>query len=198
MCRTRLQVGGGTADHLEHFARRGLLLEGFGKIVGSLAQFVEQPRVLDGDDGLRGEVLHQIDLLVGERPHLLPIHGNCTDEFTILEHRDRQMGPGTPDFDQGDDAVIFPDVRLVNPEVRNVNNLFGLEDPVEWVSRIFAYVSCGVAPPRIDVSSLAVDRDRAKDKSFAQEQIAERGLADAGCVREHRIEDWCQLAGRTR
>ena len=59
------------------------------------------------------------------------------------------MGPGTPDFDQGDDAVIFPDVRLVNPEVRNVNNLFGLEDTVEWVSRIFAYVSRGIAPPRI-------------------------------------------------
>ena len=93
------------------------------------------------------------------------------------------MGPGTPDFDQGDDAVIFPDVRLVNPEVRNVNNLFGLEDSVEWVSRIFAYVSRGIAPPRIDVAFLAVDRDRAKDKSFAQKQIAERGLADAGCVR---------------
>ena len=57
------------------------------------------------------------------------------------------MGPGTPDFDQGDDAVIFPDVRLVNPEVRNVNNLFGLEDSVEWVSRIFAYVSRGIAAP---------------------------------------------------
>ena len=28
------------------------------------AQLVEQPRVLDGDDGLGGEVLHQLDLLV--------------------------------------------------------------------------------------------------------------------------------------
>ena len=31
------------------------------------AQFVEQSRVLNGDDGLGGEVLHQLDLLVGER-----------------------------------------------------------------------------------------------------------------------------------
>ena len=31
------------------------------------AQLVEQPRVLDGDHGLGGEVLHQLDLLVGER-----------------------------------------------------------------------------------------------------------------------------------
>ena len=31
------------------------------------AQLVEQPRVLDGDDGLGGKVLYQLDLLVGER-----------------------------------------------------------------------------------------------------------------------------------
>ena len=30
------------------------------------AQLVEQPRVLDSDDGLSGEVLHQLNLLVGE------------------------------------------------------------------------------------------------------------------------------------
>ena len=29
----------------------------FGEVCGSLTQFVEQPRVLDGDDGLSGEVL---------------------------------------------------------------------------------------------------------------------------------------------
>ena len=38
----------------------------FAQIVGALAQFVEQPRILDGDDGLRGEVRHKLDLLVGE------------------------------------------------------------------------------------------------------------------------------------
>ena len=31
------------------------------------AQLVEQPRVLDGDDGLRGEVGEQLDLLVAKR-----------------------------------------------------------------------------------------------------------------------------------
>ena len=33
------------------------------------AQLVEQAGVLDGDDGLGGEVLDQLDLLVGERAH---------------------------------------------------------------------------------------------------------------------------------
>ena len=45
---------------------RRLLLQRLGEIVGALAQFVEQPRVLDGDDRLRGEVRDQFDLLVGE------------------------------------------------------------------------------------------------------------------------------------
>ena len=35
------------------------------------SQLAQQPGVLDGDDGLRGEVRHQLDLLVGERPNLL-------------------------------------------------------------------------------------------------------------------------------
>ena len=38
------------------------------------AQFAEQPRVLDGDDSLGGEVLHQLDLLVGERTNLLAVN----------------------------------------------------------------------------------------------------------------------------
>ena len=37
-----------------------------GEVRGALAQFVEQPRVLDGDDGLSGEVLDKRDLPVGE------------------------------------------------------------------------------------------------------------------------------------
>ena len=62
---------------------RGLLLQRLGQIVGALAQFVEQPRVLDGDDRLGGEVLHQLDLLVGERPHLLAIDHDRADRCSL-------------------------------------------------------------------------------------------------------------------
>ena len=37
------------------------------------AQFVEQPRVLDGDDGLIGEIRHEFDLLLGKWAHLLAV-----------------------------------------------------------------------------------------------------------------------------
>ena len=46
----RLQIEGRAADDLEHVGGGGLLLQ-------QLAQLVEQAGVLDGDDGLVGEIL---------------------------------------------------------------------------------------------------------------------------------------------
>ena len=76
---------------LQHLGGRGLLLQRLGQIVGALAQLVEQPRVLDGDHGLGGEVLHQLDLLVVERPHLLAIDGDRADNLLVAEHRHDQQ-----------------------------------------------------------------------------------------------------------
>jgi len=53
----RLQLAGRAGDHLQHFGSCRLLLKRFAQIVRALPQLVEQPRVLDGDDGLGGEVL---------------------------------------------------------------------------------------------------------------------------------------------
>ena len=55
---------GERTDDAQHVGGGGLLLQ-------RLPQFVQQPRVLDGDDGLGGEVLHQRDLFVGERTDFL-------------------------------------------------------------------------------------------------------------------------------
>jgi hypothetical protein len=38
------------------------------------------PPVLDGDDGLGSEVLHQRNLLVGERTYFLPVNSDRTDQ----------------------------------------------------------------------------------------------------------------------
>ena len=80
----RLRVAHRIADDVEHLAGRGLLLQRLGEIVGALAQLVEQPRVLDGDDRLGGEVLHQFDLLVGEWPHLLAVDDNAPTSSSSL------------------------------------------------------------------------------------------------------------------
>ena len=93
----RLQVESRAANDLEHVGSGGLLLKRF-------AQLVEQPRVLDGDDGLRGEVCDQLDLLVGERAHLLPVDADCADQLVLLEHGDNHG----PRAGEGGDSCVLP------------------------------------------------------------------------------------------
>src|SRR5262249_49325247 len=81
----RFEVEGRAADDLEHVGGGGLLLQRF-------AQLVEQPRILDGDHRLRGEILHQCDLLVGERANLLTVDGDRADQLVLLEHRYDENG----------------------------------------------------------------------------------------------------------
>ena len=79
---------------------RRLLLQGFAQIVRALAQLVEQAGVLDGDDGLRGEILDQLDLLVGERAHLLAINGDPADQLVLLEHGHGEHGASAGHFNE--------------------------------------------------------------------------------------------------
>src|SRR6187399_2203898 len=58
------------------------------KLLIQLVEVVEQSRILDGDDGLRGKVLNQLDLLVGERKDLLAEDGNDPNQLAFLQHRD--------------------------------------------------------------------------------------------------------------
>ena len=74
-------------DRLRDLAERLQLADRAGEIVGAGAQFVEQADVLDGDDGLVGEVRDQLDLLVGERADLLAVDADGADQFVFLEHR---------------------------------------------------------------------------------------------------------------
>ena len=96
---TGLRFARRRTDDLQHLARGGLLLQRFGQIVGALAQFVEQPRVLDGDDRLRGEVLHQLDLLVDKWPDFCAIDGDNADRFIVLEQGHRNHGTEAGNLD---------------------------------------------------------------------------------------------------
>ena len=65
----RLQVERGV-DGLAHLAQRLELGDRAGKLRRAGSQFVQEPNVLDGDDGLIGEALDQLDLLLGEAAEL--------------------------------------------------------------------------------------------------------------------------------
>src|SRR5215469_9397038 len=80
----RLEVEGGAADDLEHVASRGLVFESFLQFSGALARLIEQPGVLHRDDRLRGEVLQQRDLLLGEGAYLATMNIDDAEQRPFL------------------------------------------------------------------------------------------------------------------
>jgi hypothetical protein len=84
----RLQLARRARDHLQDLGGGGLLLQRF-------AQLVEQPHVLDGDDGLIRKIRDQLDLLVGKWANLLAVDGDRADQFAFLEHRDGNLSSCT-------------------------------------------------------------------------------------------------------
>ena len=90
------------------------------------AQFVEQARVLDGDDGLRGEILQQFDLLIGERAHLLAVNSDRADQLVVLEHRYDKKSPKSAETDGGNEKRFPLDVGRFLFDVGDMNSLLCL------------------------------------------------------------------------
>src|SRR5688572_20322854 len=68
----RLHICRRTTDDAQHFGRRGLMLQRLAQFGVTLAEFLEQPYVLDRDHCLRRKGLKQFDLLLRERTDLRP------------------------------------------------------------------------------------------------------------------------------
>src|SRR5262249_44255639 len=62
-----LEIERGPPDHLEQLAGRRLLIERNSELTVARLQFLEEAHVLDGNDGLIGKGLEQLDLFVRER-----------------------------------------------------------------------------------------------------------------------------------
>ena len=65
-----------------------------GEIVGALAQFFQQPHILDRDDGLVGKAVDEFDLFVGERLTSCAIDRDGADQASPSTHI------GTPDVER--------------------------------------------------------------------------------------------------
>src|SRR5262249_23615237 len=98
----RLKLARRAADDTEDLRSRGLLLQCLAQIICTLAQLVEQARVLDGDDCLRREVRNQRDLLVGEGANFLTINGDGSNQLVTLEHRHHDISSNATKLDSDD------------------------------------------------------------------------------------------------
>jgi hypothetical protein len=93
--------------HLNDLAGGSLLLQRFGEIVRALSQFVEQPRILDGDHRLAGKRLEELDLRVRERAHLHAADGNSADWCAFSKHGGRQRATKPRIGDHGKDVGVI-------------------------------------------------------------------------------------------
>ena len=72
-----LKIERRTADDLEYVCGGSLLLQKF-------AQLVQESNVFDGDDGLGGKILDQLDLLGSEWANLLTVDRDGSDDVSLL------------------------------------------------------------------------------------------------------------------
>ena len=185
-----LQIEGRAADDLEHVGGGGLLLQ-------RLAQLVEQAGVLDGDDGLGGEVRDQLDLLVGERPHLLAIDGDHADQLALLEHRHHENGARAGRLGERYRPGLAIEVGRFSSEVGDVLHPPGLGNASKGILR--TKTENRIAEPQLRPRRRsAVHRGYTKGITFVQQKIAKLGLADARGVLQHRLEHRLQFARRAR
>jgi hypothetical protein len=100
-----LEIECRAADNFEYVGGRCLLLQ-------RIAQFFEQPRVLDGDDGLGGEVSEQLNLPVGERANLGSVDANAAYRHLLLKHWSGHQGTQADLIDTEDQHRIAVAIAL--------------------------------------------------------------------------------------
>src|SRR5262245_1173589 len=165
-------------DHAQNIADRGLLLERF-------PQLVKQARVLDGDDGLGGEILHQLNLFISERPDFVAIDTKDTDQLILFEQRHSKDGA----------RACVPGKRGVRVLHRQVHELLGAHELIEGGGNARRYVRF----PFVEFGKLwrrIVQGDASEPVTFAQCHGAETGLANARGILQRFLEHRPQFAGR--
>src|SRR5262245_62786752 len=134
-----LQIKGRAADYLEHVGGRRLLLQRFAKVV-------EQTHVLDGDYGLPGKIVHQLDMLVGEGANLLAVDADRADQVIVLQHRHDDDCTRTTEISEGGSCRIVLEVRRLCLKIFNVHHLLRPDDFGMAASRMGTH---RLAPPSL-------------------------------------------------
>src|SRR5262249_55590128 len=124
-----LKLAGRTRNYPKHFGRCCLLFQCFAQVIRALAQLVEQPRVLDGNNPLLGEIAQKLNLLVGEWTNLLAKDRKNPDSLVLLEPRYDEDCPNTSQFDSCHCRRITFDVRVFSGKIDHMHRLFGSRDP---------------------------------------------------------------------
>src|SRR6516162_2413710 len=84
----------------------------FGHLLGALAQFAKEPRILHGDDCLRSEIFQERDLLVGKWADFAARDRKGADRFVVLDKGDPNKCASTTGFDRRLHNRVASPIRL--------------------------------------------------------------------------------------
>src|SRR5262249_61456288 len=84
---------------------------------------MKQAGVCERDDRLAGEAMGQLNLLYGERTHLLTVDYNRANDLAFLDHRHSDQGADARGAYSDDRQRITLKVGLARAQVRNFGRL---------------------------------------------------------------------------
>jgi hypothetical protein len=102
-----------------------LLLQCLREVSGALTQFVQQPRILDGDNGLSGEVRGQCDLPFGEGTNFLTDNRDNSNKLLIFEHWHPCDCTNATKLDCFDRSGMTLKIRFCRRQIGDLNSPFG-------------------------------------------------------------------------
>src|SRR5215467_7224988 len=169
-------------DHLQDVAGSRLLLQ-------RLLRLVEQPRVLNRDDGLVSKRLQQLDLAIRKWTGFGPIHIDCPNRDAVAQHRNRH---GASE-EVPDGAKRILSVRI---DIRDV-----LDDPIEDCPTTSAPPVWGgwkFTPQGVDARRRPPTMSRkVKQCSVEPKDGTELRLTELLGASRYRIEHWLDVGRRT-
>ena len=176
-----------SANDTKYVGGRGLLLQRLSQVASSLAQFVQQSRVLNGDDSLRSEVLHEFYLPVGERSHFPAVDNNRTNQHVFLEHRYGKKGPRARLLDGHHAQRLTFSVSGIRFQIRDMGDLLCTRESPQ--TRVRAWEYRGVLLPVLAVRwRNIVEMRSGKAFTVIKQKMTEFRLANAQCVRKDGLE----------
>ena len=106
-----------------------------GEVVSALTEFVEQPRVLDGDDSLGSKVLHKRDLFVGERMNFSTVNSDYSNKIIVFEHWHSDDRANSGNLDRLDHSGMALGIGLCGCEVIYVNSALCFHNQLKPTTR---------------------------------------------------------------
>src|SRR5262249_7308370 len=188
-----LDIDWRATDHAKNLAGCRLLLQRFGEITVPSLQFLKEPHVLDGDDGLVGEGLEQGDIRLRKPSGFTSGNGDGADRHPFTHHR------------HGEPASIATRPRALLRRFRVFGSFdvidthySGVYDgPAAWIVTVGWLWVCA-AVQHLSVRADVIESADVHEVSVVAKEYSERAIEKADSVADDGVENRLLISRRAR